>query len=152
MFRYLGLGVVLSVIRGEITLSGIEFGDNFGQEYLTGQNGIAIARTKVKLMEAEWKMDSCNQILQIATQLTFCAWIYPVWSRWTNLKLGAFEIKTTETLNDEEKIVAVYLRFDESGDLTIMASYVHLFHFNVSIASVNILRRVLFLIKIEYLY
>ena len=51
MFRYLGLGVVLSsVIRGEITLSGIEFGDNFGQEYLTGQNGIAIARTEVKLL------------------------------------------------------------------------------------------------------
>ena len=61
MLRYLGFGVILiSVIRGEITLAGIEFGDNFGQEYLTGQNGIAIARTKVKLMEAEWKMDSCN--------------------------------------------------------------------------------------------
>ena len=49
MLRYLGFGVILfSVIRGEITLAGIEFGDNFGQEYLTGQNGIAIARTEVK--------------------------------------------------------------------------------------------------------
>ena len=49
MLRYLGLGVVLSsVIRGEI-IAGIEFGDNFGQEYLTGQNGIALARTEVKL-------------------------------------------------------------------------------------------------------
>ena len=49
MLRYLGFGVIFfSVIRGEITLAGIEFGDNFGQEYLTGQNGIAIARTEVK--------------------------------------------------------------------------------------------------------
>ena len=29
-------------------LAGIEFGDNFNQDYLTEQNGIAIARTQVK--------------------------------------------------------------------------------------------------------
>ena len=50
MLRLLSLGVVLAplVIGGEITLAGIEFGDNFGQEYLTAENGIAIARTQVK--------------------------------------------------------------------------------------------------------
>ena len=54
--------------------------------------------------------------------------------------MGVFEIKTSETLYNEEKIVAIYLRVDENGDLKIMAPYVHLFTFDVSIASVNILR------------
>ena len=49
MLRLLSLGVVLSSVAGaEVTLAGIEFGDNFGQEYLTAENGIAIARTEVK--------------------------------------------------------------------------------------------------------
>ena len=48
MLRLLLLVVALSsVVGGEITLAGIEFGDNFGQEYLTADNGIAIARTEV---------------------------------------------------------------------------------------------------------
>ena len=48
MLRLLLLVVALSsVVGGEITLAGIEFGDNFGQEYLTAENGIAIARTEV---------------------------------------------------------------------------------------------------------
>ena len=52
MLRFFVLGAVLSSgVRGETTLAGIEFSDNFGQEYLTAENGIAIARTKVK--EAE---------------------------------------------------------------------------------------------------
>ena len=49
MLRLFSLGVVLSSVVGvEVTLAGIEFGDNFGQEYLTEENGIAIARTEVK--------------------------------------------------------------------------------------------------------
>ena len=36
-------------VGGVSALVGIEFGDNFDQEYLTPQNGIAIARTEVKL-------------------------------------------------------------------------------------------------------
>ena len=75
---------------------------------------------------------------QVTNQLTFCAWLYPFWSRWA-FKLGAFEIRTTETLYSEEKIVTVCLSLDKSG-LTISAAYVHLFKLNVSIASVNILR------------
>ena len=52
MLRCLGLGVVLStVIRGGISLAGIEFGDNFGQEYLTAENGIAVATTEVTKSE-----------------------------------------------------------------------------------------------------
>ena len=60
--------------------------------------------------------------------------------------MGVFELRTSETLNDDEKIVAIYIRFDESGDLKIMAPYVHLFTFKESIASVNILRSVLIFI------
>ena len=87
---------------------------------------------------------------QVTNQLTFCAWIYPRWSRWTNLKLGAFEIKTTETLHNDEKIVAIYFKVDKKGNLTFMASYVHLFKLNVSIASVNILRIVCIVLKSNY--
>ena len=57
--------------------------------------------------------------------------------------MGVFEIRNSETLQNDEKIVAIYIRFDEdleTGDLKIMAPYVHLFTFNESIASVNILR------------
>ena len=51
MWPYLWLGMaVSSVLEGGVSaLVGIEFGDNFDQEYLTPQNGIAIARTEVKL-------------------------------------------------------------------------------------------------------
>ena len=51
MWRYFILGLVLSsVIEGGVSgLAGIEFGDNLSQDYLTQQNGIAIARTKVTL-------------------------------------------------------------------------------------------------------
>ena len=84
--------------------------------------------------------------VQITNQLTFCAWIYPTWCRWAYLKLGAFEIKTSETLDNDEQMVALFLKVDESGDLTFMASYVHLFTLNVSIDSVNILRIVRILI------
>ena len=62
--------------------------------------------------------------------------------------MGAFEIRTSETLHNEEKIVAIYIRFEESGDLKIMAPYVHLFTLNESIASVNILRSVMIFIHI----
>ena len=52
MFGFLVLGAVLSSgVRGETNLGGIEFSDNFGQEYLTAENGIAVARTKVKEVE-----------------------------------------------------------------------------------------------------
>ena len=38
-----------SLMEGRVSaLVGIEFGDNFNQDYLTEQNGIAIARTQVK--------------------------------------------------------------------------------------------------------
>ena len=49
--------------------------------------------------------------------------------------MGVFELRTSETLHNEEKIVAIYIRFDESGDLKIMAPYVHLFTLNESISS-----------------
>ena len=53
MWPYLWLGMALSsVIEGGVSgLAGIEFGDNFNQEYLTEHNGIAIARTEVKVEE-----------------------------------------------------------------------------------------------------
>ena len=53
MWPYLWLGMaVSSVIEGGASaLAGIEFGDNFDQEYLTEQNGIAVARTEVKLKQ-----------------------------------------------------------------------------------------------------
>ena len=60
--------------------------------------------------------------------------------------MGVFELRTSETLHDQEKIVAIYIRFDENGDLKIMAPYVHLFTFDESIASVNILRSVMIFI------
>ena len=48
MLPYLILGLVLSSVmeEGVSGLAGIEFGDNLSQDYLTQQNGIAIARTK----------------------------------------------------------------------------------------------------------
>ena len=51
MLPYLILGLALSSVmeEGVSGLAGIEFGDNFSQDYLTKQNGIAIARTKVTL-------------------------------------------------------------------------------------------------------
>ena len=50
MWPYLWLALALSpAIEGEVSaLAGIEFGDNFDQDYLTEQNGIAIAKTEVK--------------------------------------------------------------------------------------------------------
>ena len=59
MWPYIWLGMaVSSVIEGGVSsLVGIEFGDNFNQEYLTDQNGIAIARTEVKLKQ---KIFYCN--------------------------------------------------------------------------------------------
>ena len=52
IWPYLWLGLALSSVMeegGVSALVGIEFGDNFDQEYLTPQNGIAIARTEVKI-------------------------------------------------------------------------------------------------------
>ena len=80
------------------------------------------------------------QYLQVTNQLTFCAWIYPSWSRWTNSKIGIFEIRNTDTLHYDEKIVTIYLIFDENGELKLEAAYVHLFTIDESINSVNILR------------
>ena len=54
--------------------------------------------------------------------------------------MGVFEIRTSETLHNDEEIIAIYIRFDDTGELKIMAAYVHLFTFYESIASVNILR------------
>ena len=53
MWPYLWLALALSpAIEGEVSaLAGIEFGDNFDQDYLTEQNGIAIAKTEVKLKQ-----------------------------------------------------------------------------------------------------
>ena len=53
MWPYLWLALALSpAIEGEVSaLAGIEFGDNFDQDYLTEQNGIAIANTEVKLKQ-----------------------------------------------------------------------------------------------------
>ena len=50
MWPHLWLILALSSVRvdGVFALAGIEFGDNFNQDYLTEQNGIAIARTQVK--------------------------------------------------------------------------------------------------------
>ena len=50
MLPYLILGLALSSVieEGVSGLAGIEFGDNLSQDYLTQQNGIAIARTEVK--------------------------------------------------------------------------------------------------------
>ena len=54
MWPHLWLVLALSSVRGVFALAGIEFGDNFNQDYLTEQNGIAIARTQVKhTMEVE---------------------------------------------------------------------------------------------------
>ena len=50
MWPYPWLILALSSLMegGVSALVGIEFGDNFNQDYLTEQNGIAIARTQVK--------------------------------------------------------------------------------------------------------
>ena len=51
MRPYLWLAMALSSVieGGASALAGIEFGDNFDQDYLTEQNGVAIARTEVEL-------------------------------------------------------------------------------------------------------
>ena len=56
--------------------------------------------------------------------------------------MGAFEIRTSQTLYNDEKIVGIYIKFDENGDLKLVAAYVHLFTIDESISSVNILRSV----------
>lgn len=57
MWAYLWLGLALSSVTGEVSaLAGIKFGDNFNQDYLTQQNGIAIARTQVKLKQNQFKV------------------------------------------------------------------------------------------------
>lgn len=57
MWTYLWLGLALSSVTGEVSaLAGIKFGDNFNQDYLTQQNGIAIARTQVKLKQNQFKV------------------------------------------------------------------------------------------------
>ena len=56
--------------------------------------------------------------------------------------MGAFEIRTSATLNNDEKIIGIYFKFDEDGDLKLTASYVTTFTIEESIASVNILRLV----------
>ena len=49
MWSHLKLVLALSSVEGGVSaLVGIDFGDNFNQDYLTEQNGIAIARTQVK--------------------------------------------------------------------------------------------------------
>ena len=56
--------------------------------------------------------------------------------------MGAFEIRTSATLNNDEKIIGIYFKFDEDGDLKLTAAYVTTFTIEESIASVNILRLV----------
>ena len=56
---------------------------------------------------------------------------------------AAFEIRTSQTLYKDEKIVGIYIKFDENGDLKLVATYVHTFTIDESISSVNILRSVL---------
>ena len=53
MWSYFWLGMaVSSLIEGGVSaLAGIEFGDNFDQKYLTHHNGVAIARTEVKITD-----------------------------------------------------------------------------------------------------
>ena len=53
---------ILSTMAQDIP--GLEFGDNLAQKYLTQENGVAVVRT------AMFKT------------ITFCAWVYPKWSRW----------------------------------------------------------------------
>ena len=49
---WLGLALLSSVTEGGVSaLAGVQFGDNFNQDYLTEQNGIAIARTEVKIKQ-----------------------------------------------------------------------------------------------------
>ena len=45
-------------------LAGVEFGDNGVQKYVVQDNGVAVAHTKISM------------------QVSFCAWLYPKWSRW----------------------------------------------------------------------
>ena len=54
--------------------------------------------------------------------------------------MGVFEIRTSETLHNDEKIITIYFIFDENGNLKFEAAYVHLFTIEETIASVNILR------------
>ena len=63
MWPYLWLALALSLViveGGVSTLTGIEFGDNFDQDYLTEQNGIAIAKTEVKLKQNAKKYSRFN--------------------------------------------------------------------------------------------
>ena len=47
-----------SVIEREVSgLVGLEFSDNFSQDYITEQNGIAVARTQVKHTIEEDRFD-----------------------------------------------------------------------------------------------
>ena len=57
--------------------------------------------------------------------------------------MGVFEIRTSETLHNDEKIITIFFIFDENGDLKLQAAYVNLFTIEESITSVNILRSVI---------
>ena len=49
---------------GDTEIPGIQFGDNMENKYVTEENGVAMFTAG------------------IAKKLTFCAWVYPQWSRW----------------------------------------------------------------------
>ena len=121
------------------SLTGIQFGDNKSQKYVTEENGVALAITQV--LKNLWNKFLKNQ-LKISNQLTICAWIYPQWSRW-NAWIGIFEITTPEAILSKADTISGYLRV-ENGTLDIWAKGVHSFPFNISFP--NILRCILYLV------
>ena len=64
MCRVVLILVCVIAAMGDTEIPGIQFGDNMENKYVTEENGVAMVSTG------------------ISKKLTFCAWVYPQWSRW----------------------------------------------------------------------
>ena len=68
---------------------------------------------------------------QISNHLTFCAWIYPQWSRWESW-FGIFEITTSEAILGQIDTIAIDIFKLPEGTLDAWAEYAHNFIFKHS--------------------
>ena len=66
------IACIIPAMAGDTEIPGIQFGDNMATKYVTQENGVAMVTT------------------DISNKLTFCAWVYPMWSRWRKYILGYY--------------------------------------------------------------